>query len=408
MSPVEGTPHKDKSKLTREEREAQYKAARERIFGDFQESVTSESASTGDNSASMSRSSSSSGKRKSRKHKTPKDDSFEARSAFVPSYAPLHVQHMQPQYQPQYPEQAYQGHYQSPSNGYGSGFNYGTTPTQSYPGFEPPISYNTNMGYVPNNNQQFVPSDSWSSMQPPSSTEYFNYSASSTGYQQNVSPMMGQNNGHFMPPGHSGLQQPQGWMNTQFQPAFQHPPISSGTNMNSWSGYPSTALGHTTSYAYGQLSGQTYAGSPAYNAQHPVPGSYSRSLFNPQTRSFIPSNAMGRVSGRNGRKKPSPPSSQNRGNPVVKTTATPEPSGATNLPPPHRFDRTPSSSSPPNPQADSLQQKYGAPAHLPKKPPRSQISSTYDVDGINNATSSTGLDSINGGVGGESSGGSSA
>ncbi|EXJ83797.1 hypothetical protein A1O1_07424 [Capronia coronata CBS 617.96] len=413
MFPADGTPNKDKSKLTREEREAQYKAARERIFGDFQESVTSESASTGENSASMSRSSSSSGKRKSRKHKTPKDDSFEARSAFIPSYAPLHMQHMPAHYQPQYAEQAYQAPYQSPPNGYGTGYNYGTTPTQSYPSFEPSMPYNSNnLGYMASNSQQFAPSDSWSSMQTPSSAECFNYSASSTGYQQNISPMMNQATGQFMSPTYPGMQQPQNWMNTQFQPPYQQPSAPTGSSMNSWSGFPSTTpLGNTTSHAHGQLSGQQYSGNPAYNAQQPVPGSYSRSLFNPQTRSFIPSNAMSRVGGRNGRKKPSASSAQIRTNSTSRPPAAAEPSGVAMFPPPRRFDQGSITLSSANLQSDSLQQKYGAPAHLPKKPPPSQVPTSYDVDGINNTASSTGSGSVNEGPGpgsGGLSGGSPA
>src|ERR1700728_859123 len=48
MSAAEATPSKDKSKLTREEKEAHYKAARERIFGDLP--ITTESNSTGETS----------------------------------------------------------------------------------------------------------------------------------------------------------------------------------------------------------------------------------------------------------------------------------------------------------------------------------------------------------------------
>ncbi|EXJ80008.1 hypothetical protein A1O3_08294 [Capronia epimyces CBS 606.96] len=400
ISPIDGPPGKDKSKLTREEREAQYKAARERIFGDFQESVTSESASTGENSASMSRSSSSSGKKKSRKHKTPKDDGFEARSAFFPSYTPLHMQHLQPQYQPQYAEQTYQGPYQGPPNGLGAGLNYGSTPTQSYPGFEPTMPYNAGMGYMPNTNQQFVPTDSWSSMQPPSSGEYFNYSASSTSYQQSVSPMMGHMSGQFMSPGQAGMQQPQNWINGQFQSPYQQPPGPTGPTLNNWSGFPSTpALGNSTSYGYWQPPGQNYAANAAYNAQHPIAGSYSRSLFNPQTRSFIPNNALGRVGGHNSRKKLSPAPSQNRANSSSKPITTTEFPGPAASSPPQRFDKGPSTSSAPNPQTDSLQQKYGAPAHLPKKPPPSQVPSPYDVDNITNTALSTGPGSVNGGSG---------
>jgi len=404
MSPMDGTPNKDKSKLTREEREAQYKAARERIFGDFQESVTSESASTGENSASMSRSSSSSGKRKARKLKTPKDDSFEARSAFIPSYGHMHMPHLQPHYQPQYSEQAYQGQFQGPSNGFGAGMNYGTTPTPSYPNYDPSMAYNGGMGYGPNNNQQFSPSDSWSSVQPPASNGYFNYSASPTAYQQNIPPVLSQMSNQFLQQP-SGMHQPQNWLNNQFQAPYQHQPNPANTNINGWPGYqPNSTMNSTSSYAYGQLPGQNYAGNNTYNAQHPVPGSYpgyTRSLFNPQTRSFIPSNAQSRTGGRNGRKKPSP-SSQSRPNSGPKPFG-PDVPGSTALTPPRSFEKGPTSnSSSPKPKEDSLQQKYGAPAHLPKKPPPSQVLSSYDVDSITNSSLTSGPPVINGGGAGGS------
>jgi hypothetical protein len=387
MSPVEGTPSKDKSKLTREEREAQYKAARERIFGDFQESVTSESASTGENSGSMSRSSSSSGKRKTRKHKTPKDDSFEARSAFIPSYGPMHMQSMQPQYQPQYSEQVYQGSYQGHPNGFGATMNYGTTPTQSYLNFEPSMQYNSTMGYGPSNTQQFNPADTWSSVQSPSSNGYFNYSATPSGYQPNVSPVMPQMNGQFMQQPRSGTQQPQNWLNNQYQAPYQQPPGPAGSNINNWSAYqPNAAIGNATSYAYGQLPSQNYTGNTTYNAQHPVPGSYARSLFNPQTRSFVPNNATSRNGGRNGKRKPAPSPSQYRANNVPQA----DPSGVAALSNQRGFDKGPSSFSSPIPNQDSLQQKYGAPAHLPKKPPPSQVLSSYDVESMNNTPLSQG------------------
>ncbi len=397
MSPVEGTPNKDKSKLTREEREAQYKVVRERIFGEFQESVTSESASTGENSASLSRSSSSSGKRKARKQKTPRDDTFEARSAFIPSYTPMHMANLQAQYQPNFADQAYQGGYQASGNGYAANMNYGTTPTQTYPGFEQSMPYNNPMGYGPNNNSQpFSPADSWSSMQAPSSNQYFNYSASPTNYQQSISPIMSQMNNQYLPQTHSGIQQPQNWMNNQYQAPYPQPQGPPNPNMNNWSGYqPNQAMNNSTPYGFGQVPGQNFSenGNQAYNAQYANSAMYSRSLFNPQTRSFVPNNATSRNGGRNGRKKPSPASSQNqsRNNSIAAASRSfnPETSGPPPLPSARGFERGPptnvASPQPRNPgREDSLQQKYGAPAHLPKKPPPSQVLSSYEVESINN------------------------
>ena len=384
----------DKSKLTREEREAQYKAARERIFGDFQESVTSESASNGENSASMSRSSSSSGKKKARKQKTPKDDSFEARSAYIPSYTPVQMSHMQSQFQPQYPEQAYQGHYLGAGNGYSASMNYGSTPTQSYPNFEPSMPYNsTPMGYGPSNTQSFSPADSWSSVQTPSSNGYFNYPASPNTYQQNMSPLLNQMNSQYMPQSHPGMQQPQNWMNNQYQVPYPQPQSQASSNMSGWPAYqPPQPINNAASYGYGQIPGQTFGGNTnqPYNAQYANPSSYNRSLFNPQTRSFVPSNATSRNGGRNnGRKKPSPASSQNQTrNNSIAAASRPFNSDNSGVQPPTRplFENRPgsyvSSTKPIPGKEDSLQQKYGAPAHLPKKPPPSQVMSSYEAESI--------------------------
>ncbi|ETI23596.1 hypothetical protein G647_05398 [Cladophialophora carrionii CBS 160.54] len=397
MSPIEGTPNKDKSKPTREEREAQYKAARERIFGDFQESVTSESASTGENSASMSRSSSSSGKRKARKQKTPKDDSFEARSAYVPSYAPMHMANMQSQYQTHYSDQGYQGAYQNPTNGYGGNINYGTTPTQAYPGFDQTMSYNNApMGYGPANTQPFSAADSWSSMQTPPNSGYYNYSASPNNYQQSMPPMLNQMNSQYLPQSHPGMQQPQNWMNNQYQASYPQPQGQGNPNVNGWSGYqPNQGMNNPVPYGYGQMPSQNFGSNPnqPYNAQYANQSTYSRSLFNPQTRSFVPSNTTSRNGGRNVRKKPSPASSQaqSRNNSVVAASRSYSSENSGTPPPPSTrgFERgiTVNASSPQQRvpfKEDSLQQKYGAPAHLPKKPPPSQVLSSYDVENLSN------------------------
>lgn len=408
-SPMDCTPSKDKSKLTREEREAQYKAARERIFGDFQEPAPSESASTGEHSASMSRSSSSSGKRKTRKVKTPKDDSFEARSAFIPSYTPMNMPSIHQHYQPQYSEQTYQGSYQS-SDPYGPSMNYGTTPTQSFPGYDPNMSFNGPIPYgAPHGNNQFSPSESWGPVQSTASTSYFNYSQPPNSYQQNISPMAAQVNSQYMQQPHLGLQQNQPWLNNQYQNPYPQQPVSGNTNPASWSAYQANStMNNSQPYAYGHLPGQNYGVNPPYNPQHPVPGSYSRSLFNPQTRSFVPNNASSRNGGRNGRKKPSPTSSQNRANSAPKSFGS-DISLPNTLPAGSRsFDKGSSHSSSPQPKEDSLQQKYGAPAHLPKKPPPSQVFPSFDMESIMNTNSAPGSNSVIVNGGGAASNGSNA
>lgn len=79
------TEAKDRLVLTREEREAKYQEARERIFRDFPESAKSDTTS-GDSNPNMSRSSSTSGRKKNYRQRTPHDDSFEVRSQFNAYY----------------------------------------------------------------------------------------------------------------------------------------------------------------------------------------------------------------------------------------------------------------------------------------------------------------------------------
>ncbi|KAI9878843.1 MAG: hypothetical protein M1823_006904, partial [Watsoniomyces obsoletus] len=189
--------------MTREEREAQYKAARERIFGDFQELSIGEHVSTGENSASLSRSSSSSGKRKTRRQKAPKDDSFDSRSAFVPGYGGLHVQPVQTPVPPQqYLEQAYHHQYEASASGYSQNVNYGTTPTQVYPGFDQNMTISSPATFSPMSPQGFNMIENWPNTQAQNVGNYFNYPQAQGNYQQNVQQVVPQMN-------HQYLQHPQ-------------------------------------------------------------------------------------------------------------------------------------------------------------------------------------------------------
>ena len=70
--------------MTREEREHRYAEARARIFRDYPEkSADSTEGNQGSSDKGISRSSSASGNKKGRKNRRPKDDSFEARSAYT-------------------------------------------------------------------------------------------------------------------------------------------------------------------------------------------------------------------------------------------------------------------------------------------------------------------------------------
>lgn len=377
MSPPDGTPQRDRPTLTREEREANYKAARERIFADFQESLPSEAASmTGDTSASISRSSSSSGKRKTGKQRRPKDDSFEARSQFVQgSYSTMPIVGQQSAYQGPYNDSAFGMQYSAPQ-----GFtapNYGSTPTQAYSSYENPMQYPSMSNYSNPMQQAYPSGEQWSSPHSPQPGNYYGYppNHAPSVYPNSQTPISGINQYNqpmSMPP----LLAPQGWVPGQYQNSFQQTPTLQNPQPVQWPAFsPSPNTAGPSPYPYGQLPPQPYA-SPAHNAQHPVPGSYSgnRSLFNPNSRAFVPNNATSRSGGRNNNRKKN---SSSNGNQSKQKS-----SGSENAIPIPQRPSQPASSNSSSPGAKDLplQQKYGAPAHLPKKPPPSQVPAQLEFD----------------------------
>ena len=378
MSPTEAsTPSRDKTKMTREEREAQYKAARERIFGDFQELSIGENASTGENSADMSRSSSSSGKKKMRKQKTPKDDSFDSRSAFVAGYGGVHVQPVQAPYQPQqYVSPSYTNQYEGSSGGYGHQMDYGSTPTQQYSGFDQNIPMTNSMAGSTMAQPNFNMVEDWSNVQPQQGGPYFNYPQTQNGYQQNMPPPMQQMNSQYMQQAPPSMQQPMGWMNNQYQTPYQQPQMGPAQPPPNWS--------HFQPQQYGQMPGQ-YGMAGPMGSQGPLPGNYNRSLFNPQTRPFQPGSGGPRPKG--SRKKNPPISNQPQSRNISATKSHMSSTSPAMVMPPRgpsqdlaRSDESSSSKM----SQESLQKKYGAPAHLPKKPPPTRSTSQFDVGGIGN------------------------
>ena len=356
-SPIDGTSMKDRSKMTREEREASYKAARERIFGDYQnEPIINEGGSNGETSADMSRSSSSSGKKKTHRQRAPKDDSFEARSSYVPYHGiPMHpVQGQIAQYQ----EPQIMNHFAS--GPLSSNVNFNVSPQYT---LDSPNAYGNLMSLSSGGPQVFNASDMWQSAQPNGYNPYGHLNAQpSQAMNQNPHSMhqMAMHN-QYLPQNGLNFPQPmQNWPQTQFQSTFpaQPPP--------QWSQF--AAQSPNQPYQYGQLPPQAYANHATYNAQHPVPGSYTRSLFNPQTRSFVPSNSPGRPGGKTSRKKHNTSPGLVRAGSSNHSAASEGASAG-----------LPSKASSPMPREDSLQQKYGAPPNLPKKPPAPQVS--FEIEG---------------------------
>jgi len=332
----DGSDDKDKTAMTREEREARYKEARQRIFGnaEAEEGEATEGAGSGEEKdKDPSRSSSRAGNKKknTRKQRNYDDDDFQARS------------HYNVYYPQQYPTPDY-----SPDNAvYYSGYQ-GPTQNPQYPGVNPsasprPAYSNAYQSMVPQGAQAQY---GWSGQhyQPPNNTMYPNFPQMQNGYDvsndfqrmsfqtSQVTPKM--SNVPMAPYQDPYAQAQPGWYSGGPQGQFSSPGPGNRPM--------SAPQGHIPSpYAYGQFPGPHHAGRP----NHPIPGSYNRPQFNPQSQAFIPT-----------------PRS------MVPYPMQPQA--------PHGY-RVPSSSSTPSfgsPQsmqgvAGSSIAKYGTPAHLPPRPP---------------------------------------
>ncbi|KAH8596433.1 hypothetical protein B0O99DRAFT_620436 [Bisporella sp. PMI_857] len=248
-----------KEKLSREEREAAYNKARERIFGNMDEK-TSDGALDTEDGNEMSRSSSVSNKDKSgqvKKNKPAKqrrDDSgdFDPRSQYTPYYPPQQTPTWVPgpQYSPMVPQQ-----FNSSSQIYQN-----QMPQQFVP---PNMQYNQSMmnngTMQPYNTMPAFPQQNQGRAQP--------YSAPMTAYGSPVQspPIL-----------------PQQWpQQSMYQPAYiQQPPPQQprgpmvGGSQNS------------IPYQYGQLPSTINPADP--KSQHPIPGSFNRHAFNPKTHPFVP------------------------------------------------------------------------------------------------------------------------
>lgn len=345
LSPTESTPNRDKSKLTREEREAQYKAVRERIFSDFQETMPSENVSTGENSASMSRSSSSSGKKKLRKPKQPKDDSFEARSAYYSNHLPIATQ-----YNPLYFEPSMANNYAISPSGFEQDM-YGATPTQSFSGFDTNLQFPVMQGFAPHVMQQYGNGD-WQSMQA-MQNGYFMY-PQAIPFQQQSSNVMSPN-GQTLQQGQQLHSVPE-WYNNQYQNHMNYPHSSQSSQFLPQ--HATTQRSHNQANGYGQPFNPGYTINPVYSGHTPTKP--QKSLFNPQTRSFVPSNTEGRAGNR-------PVKTKNVGRQNINANQYGSVSIGNGL---HSTSKE-----------DSLKKKYGTPASLPKKPPPSEVKATSEVNG---------------------------
>lgn len=259
-----GSDGKDKSlsakeKLSREEREAAYNKARERIFGK-EENIGDMTPETEDGNE-MSRSSSVSTKDRASQNKRPKTtkqrrdepESFDVRSQYTAFYP-----------QPQVPT---------------------WLPTPQYP---PMVSQQFNAGVAQNGYQNPLPSQ----FVPP--TQQYNQAMMVNGGMQAYNNMPQQ----YAQQNPARFQQPHSAPITAYGSPVQTPPIAS----QQWGPAPaplyqpqyqpqgSAVRGppHTVPYAFGQLPSTANPADP--KSQHPIPGSFNRHAFNPKTQSFVPGN----------------------------------------------------------------------------------------------------------------------
>ncbi|KAL4888428.1 hypothetical protein BDV59DRAFT_188604 [Aspergillus ambiguus] len=361
------TPAKDRLTLTREEREAKYQEARERIFRDFPESKSSD-CGNGEQGANLSRSSSTSGRKKAQRQKTPHDDSFEVRSQYNLFYPGIHY--------PQGP---------TPYNGAMNDPSYPTQPFMVGPGATPP-----GMGYVPQGangtmypgpmnmnsmpqysmpvSPQMSPSGPWPNGAVPQSP-YSGYSSinQSPAMTTKSSPAL---NNYSAPNGMQYQHTQPGWTSAPYQGGYQ-PSTHRGPPAPQWPSYPTQPL-NPTSFPYAQYPGQHMnPAMPSHHAAHPLPGTFNRSPFNPQTRSFVPGGApLGRHPSKGGQHAMSSyPAMQGTGQPhwggIPEVNKNPDPLGpAGPRGPPGNRDST---------------AKWGTPSHLPPKPPPSQVPSDFEL-----------------------------
>lgn len=356
------TSAKDRMTLTREEREAKYQEARERIFRDFSDSAKSEPTS-GDSNHDVSRSSSINGRKKNQKQRTPTDDSFEVRSQFnvyfpggqysnssTPYNAP-----MNDPYPNQVPYLVGPG-VPPPSSGYfptgQNGAMYsGQIPMNvqlPYPGPIPPMPSNT----------------PWQGMDMPQQASYSGYTPMNQPglMKQPSSNASSPAASNYAVPNAAPYQQTPSWNSVTCPTNFQQSPQQRGGPPVHWAQYQQyqqPMVPNVSGYPYSQHAG------PHMNPGVQSPAANNRmqacpqSHFNPQTRSFIPSGVPTR-------RHPSMPaqnlpyahmqSSLSQGNGYPEAI-------------PNRL---------PNGPRDSIA-KWGTPSHLPPKPPPSEVPPNFDL-----------------------------
>ena len=401
VSPTDSVAAKDKASMTREEREAKYKETRERIFKGFEDNDNVENTDANGGLNEVSRANSVNEKKKTKKQRN-HDDGFEARSKFNAYYPAV-----------QYPGSTYdqagnpatfyhaynaQHHVAMNQPGpLGAAIIHQPYPQPGYQTMPNPAAFPMPMQQMP------LMSGPPYNAQTANSPQFSGYSQPTQYYQPTQTQMpMGQHSPAMSSPALSNIQlarppsqmSDQQWPQNGFPYVYQRP-------REQQQYYPAPMLDqapattmHSIPYQYGQLPYQPNVQSG--RAQHPLPGSYTRQPFNPQTRAFVPgSGNMPTAMPYGGRSnEPSargPGTAFANGNQIapygqhsdfyshMNSVPTSGSSNPAQDPKSYGTRRTTSHTSGPQSPVPNSLSKWGTPAHLPPKPPPPETPSMPEV-----------------------------
>jgi SUZ domain len=391
--------------MTREEREAKYKEARERIFGTAEEAENKDGENKSDEN-DISRSSSAAGKKKQRKKTPINDDDFQPRSSFQPPF-------FQPPYgQGVYTDSVYYAQYAQ------------AMPGQQFPGM---AQGQPQMGYS-NGYPQMVPPEQQLQLvyQPQQFGQY--PSPNATGYDLSAQFQRGMQSFQSAspsPPGPPNLASPQPTQQAQFSPQFPVQPQSQPYSPT-WQqpvpfgspyqyGQPSFAQPQFPDRPLsspGQLHGPaTYPYTPPPNVGFPGgQNPYIRGgQFNPQSQTFTPTNTIrqpmsmgqqmtsgmpmpipspgyrnvssGSYTGGYNSPRPGPQTNATTGTQIpTMVSASPTANGQQT---PGNSSQAPMHPLPQRPIPDSSISKWGTPSHLPPKPPPPESMEPHKYNELN-------------------------
>ena len=370
--------------MTREEREAKYKETRERIFKGFVDLESAEVLAETDMPREVSRESSASGKKRSKKNRAT-DDGFEARSQFNAYYPGMQYQKQAYDsfvasttffnpYLPQHSDQVAQ-------NGGLQNYNQPLQSVHSIAAQQMPIQHAAPTGafspYWPQGNSEMI---SYGQQMPPQFYQPMPHQYP-IGQQSSTMSSPALSNNTQLSRQQSQISD-QHWPQGTYQRPFQSYEYQTRLYQPQPQGNPISTNGLGVPYQYGQLPYQPNMqnGRPS----HPLPGSYNRQSFNPQTRAFVPGNNM----------MPSQPGSyavrsfnvgqgamytgsngHSMQEPWIPQTQAPALPSYSSLPPVHGMRKPsnqPSQQQSSSPAQSSLS-KWGTPANLPPKPPPPEV-----------------------------------